>query len=73
MPGGHGGPGGPGGMGGMRGPGMMGGPGMPPPPPHRYGGWGYRRGGCCGPGCLMFVLGSMGVIGLMVMGISVLL
>ncbi len=72
-PGGAGGPGGPGGHGGPGGfrggpGGFHAGPGMPPPPPHR----GHRRGmgGCCMPGCLMYVLGAGGVVALLVAGIA---
>ncbi|MCD8124066.1 MAG: hypothetical protein LUE23_03395 [Lachnospiraceae bacterium] len=82
MPRGGGGPGGggPGGGfggpgGGFGGPGPHGGFGGPggPPPPRRGWGWGYRRGGCCLPGCLMTVLGAGGLIALLVAGIMALL
>lgn len=75
MPGGHGGPGGPGGhMGGPMGGGPRGPMGGPPPPPHHhYGGWGFRgpyyRSGCLG-GCLTFILGSGGIIALLILLIS---
>ncbi len=76
------GPGGPGGRGPMGGPGgrgPMGGPGgfgggfgggrgfMPPPPPRR--GF-YGRGGCCLPGCLMYIAGTVGIIALIVSAIA---
>lgn len=83
-PGGHGGghmgggrhggghrPGGMGGPGGMRGHGpggMRGGP-HPPPPRHGWGwGWGYRRFGCL-PGCFTLLLGSGGIIALLIAGL----
>ncbi len=66
-PGGGRGPGGPGGgMGGRPGGGFGGGRppmggGMQPPPPRRGGFYG-RRGCGCLPGCMMSVLGGIGVI-----------
>lgn len=67
MPG-PGGPGGPGG--GPGGPGMGGRPGGPPPPPR---GTGWRRGGgCCLPGCLMYVVSAAGLVALIVMGVGML-
>lgn len=75
-PGGHGGHrGGPmGGHGGFGGGPHRGGFGGPPPPPRRpygFGGRGrgpYRNPGCLG-GCLTFVLGSGGIIALIVMAL----
>ncbi len=69
MGGGFGGPGMGGGFGGRGmgggfgggGMGGLGGHGMRPP---------HRRGGCCFPGCLMFVLGTGGLIALIVAGIA---
>lgn len=62
-PGGFG-PGGMGRPGGMR-------PGGPPPPPPPRRRWGGYRGGCM-PGCLMYILGTGGIIALLVMGITAL-
>lgn len=78
-PGGHHGPGGhmggPHGHHGHRG-GFRGHRGGPPPPPHHYGGFGgynrypHRRSGCCLGGCLTFLLGFGGIIGVIVLLIA---
>lgn len=68
--GGHGGGHGPGGMGGGPG-GMRGGHHPHHPPPPRYGwgwGWGFRRFGCL-PGCFTLLLGSGGIIALLIAGL----